>query len=89
MASATPLVASRAGALPEVVGECAELVEPGDVDALTRVLGELLGDPGRRERLGAAGRVRVLELFSWSAVAAQTVAIYDQAIDRHSPTTAR
>ncbi|TCJ89769.1 glycosyltransferase family 4 protein [Nocardia alba] len=86
MASATPLVASRAGALPEVVGECAELVEPGDVDALTRVLGELLVDPDRRERLGAAGRVRVLELFSWSAVAAQTVAIYDQAITRRSPT---
>ncbi|MFD6449636.1 glycosyltransferase family 4 protein [Nocardia sp. NPDC055165] len=86
MASATPLVASRAGALPEVVGECAELVEPGDVDALTRVLGELLDDPDRRERLGAAGRVRVLELFSWSAVAAQTLAIYDQAITRHSPT---
>ncbi|MFI1234381.1 glycosyltransferase family 4 protein [Nocardia salmonicida] len=86
MASGTPLVASRAGALPEVVGECAELVEPGDVDALTRVLGELLADPARRELLGAAGRVRVLELFSWSAVAAQTVAIYDQAITRRSPT---
>lgn len=86
MASGTPLVASRAGALPEVVGDCAELIEPGDVDALTLVLGELLDSPDRRERMGAAGRSRVLDLFSWAAVAAQTVAVYERAIERyHSP----
>ncbi|MGW6728556.1 glycosyltransferase family 4 protein [Nocardia sp. NPDC055029] len=86
MASGTPLVASRAGALPEVVGDCAELIEPGDVDALTRVLGALLDSPDRRERMGAAGRGRVLDLFSWAAVAAQTVAVYERAIERyHSP----
>ncbi|MFD4433092.1 glycosyltransferase family 4 protein [Nocardia sp. NPDC058497] len=86
MASGTPLVASRAGALPEVVGDCAELIEPGDVDALTRVLGELLDSPERRERMGTAGRHRVLDLFSWAAVAAQTVAVYERAIERyHSP----
>ncbi|MFD6391110.1 glycosyltransferase family 4 protein [Nocardia sp. NPDC060259] len=86
MASGTPLVASRAGALPEVVGDCAELIEPGDVDALTRVLGALLDSPDRRERMGAAGRGRVLDLFSWAAVAAQTVAVYEHAIERyHSP----
>ncbi|MFC9472980.1 glycosyltransferase family 4 protein [Nocardia sp. NPDC056952] len=87
MASGTPLVASRAGALPEVVGDCAELVAPGDVDALTRVLGELLTDPDRRARMEAAGRSRVLALFSWAAVAAQTVAIYEQAVARRFPTT--
>lgn len=85
MASATPLIASRAGALPEVVGECAELVTPGDVDALTTVLGELLTDPDRRRRMGAAGRDRAVALYSWSAVAAQTVAIYEQAIARRCP----
>ncbi|MFE3544260.1 glycosyltransferase family 4 protein [Nocardia sp. NPDC059177] len=83
MASGTPLVASRAGALPEVVGDCARLVAPGDVSALTGTLGELLGDPAQRERLSAAGRARALDLFSWPAVAAQTVAVYDQAIARH------
>ncbi|MFF2086239.1 glycosyltransferase family 4 protein [Nocardia sp. NPDC058176] len=87
MASGTPLVASRAGALPEVVGDCAELVEPGDVDALTRVLGALLTDTDRRDRMGAAGRRRVLELFSWSAVAARTVEVYERAIARRSPTS--
>lgn len=83
MASGTPLVASRAGALPEVVGDCARLVTPGDVPALTDVLGELLGDAEERERLSTAGRARALALYSWPAVAAQTVAVYDRAIAAH------
>ena len=82
MASGTPIVASRAGALPEVVGpegECARLVQPADVDELTKVLGELLDSPLERHRLGAAGRRRALEVFSWESVAAQTVSVYERA----------
>lgn len=82
MASGTPIVASRAGALPEVVGvdgECARLVNPGDVDDLTRVLGELLDSPLELRRLGAAGRRRAVDVFSWESVAAQTVAVYETA----------
>jgi glycosyltransferase involved in cell wall biosynthesis len=85
MASGTPIVASRAGALPEVVGkdgDCARLVRPADVDELTAVLGELLDSPLERRRLGAAGRQRALEVFSWESVAAQTVSVYDMARDR-------
>ena len=85
MASGTPIVASRAGALPEVLGtdgECADLVAPGDIDELTTALGRLLDSPERRARLGAAGRRRAVEVFSWESVAAQTVRIYQQAIDR-------
>jgi glycosyltransferase involved in cell wall biosynthesis len=83
MATATPLVVSRAGAIPEVVGPhglCADLVTPGDVGELTAALGALLDDAARRERYGAAGRQRVDELFSWRAVAAATVAAYEEAI---------
>jgi glycosyltransferase involved in cell wall biosynthesis len=85
MASGTPIVASRAGALPEVVGangECARLVNPGDVGDLTAVLGELLDSPLELHRLGAAGRRRAVDVFSWESVAAQTVAVYEQAIER-------
>jgi glycosyltransferase involved in cell wall biosynthesis len=85
MASGTPIVASRAGALPEVLGdegECARLVRPADVEELTGVLGELLDSPAERHRLGAAGRRRALDVFSWESVAAQTVAVYERAIDR-------
>jgi glycosyltransferase involved in cell wall biosynthesis len=83
MASGTPIVASRAGALPEVVGadgECARLVTPGDVDDLTRALGELLDSPAQRHHLGAAGRRRAVDVFSWESVAAQTVSVYERAM---------
>ena len=83
MACETPLVVSRAGAIPEVVGDdgvCAELVTPGDVGELERALEEMLDDPERRERLGRAGRRRVLEKFSWHAVAEATAAAYAEVI---------
>jgi glycosyltransferase involved in cell wall biosynthesis len=83
MACATPLVVSRAGAIPEVVGEdgqCADLVTPGDVGQLEQALERMLDDPERRERMGAAGRRRVQEMFSWRAVAAATAAAYEEVI---------
>ena len=83
MACETPLVVSRAGAIPEVVGpdgECAVLVEPGDVGELTAAIGELLDDPERRVAMGRAGRQRVLEKFSWRAVAVATAAAYEEVI---------
>jgi glycosyltransferase involved in cell wall biosynthesis len=85
MASGTPIVASRAGALPEVLGpdgECARLVRPGDAAELIRVLGELLVSPDQRRRLGTAGRRRAVDVYSWESVAAQTARVYEHAISR-------
>ncbi|MGK2853586.1 MAG: glycosyltransferase family 4 protein [Microbacteriaceae bacterium] len=84
MACGTPLVVSRAGAIPEVVGEdgvCADIVEPGDEVALAAAIAALLDDPERRKRMGAAGRARALEEFSWRTVAELTAAAYQRAID--------
>ena len=83
MACGTPLVATTAGALPEVVGndgETALLVPPSDPGALAAAIGRLLDDADLRARIGAAGRARVLERFTWKATAEETVAEYRRAI---------
>ncbi len=83
MSCGTPLVATRAGAIPEVVGENEEaaiLVEPGDAGALAEAFTRLLDDADLRARLGAGGRERVRAQFSWSAVAAATAERYRAAI---------
>jgi glycosyltransferase involved in cell wall biosynthesis len=76
MASGTPLVASRAGALPEVVGDAAVLVEPGDVEELAAALRRLHDSPEERARIAEAGYQRVQERFTWRAVAIATVEHY-------------
>jgi len=83
MACETPLVVSRAGAIPEVVGPdgiCADLVTPGDVFELEAAIAALLDDPERRAEMGRAGRRRVQELFSWRAVAAAVAVAYEEVI---------
>ena len=84
MACATPLVATTAGALPEVVGPdgvTALHVPPGDPEALAAAVGRLLDDPELAARIGAAGRERVVERFTWRAVAASTVAWYRRVLE--------
>jgi glycosyltransferase involved in cell wall biosynthesis len=82
MASGTPLVASRTGALPEVTGDAALLVEPGNPEALAAALRDLLDSPAERARLGAAAWQRVQERFAWPAVARATVGQYRDAMAR-------
>ncbi|GCB49851.1 glycosyltransferase family 4 protein [Streptomyces sp. NL15-2K] len=85
MATGTPLLATTGGAIPEVAGSDGETclaVPPGDAGALAAGLGRLLGDAELRGRLGAAGRERVLERFTWARAAEGTVARYREAIAR-------
>jgi glycosyltransferase involved in cell wall biosynthesis len=79
MACGTPLVATTGGALPEVAGrhgETALLVEPGEPDALGQAMDRLLGDAQLRDRIGEAGRRRVLERFTWRVAAQHTADEY-------------
>ncbi|MGH3356107.1 MAG: glycosyltransferase family 4 protein [Nocardioidaceae bacterium] len=79
MACGTPLVVSRAGAIPEVVGAdgvCADQVRPGDAEELAGALAALQAAPERRRAMGEAGRARVLERFSWASVARSTAQCY-------------
>jgi glycosyltransferase involved in cell wall biosynthesis len=66
LAAGTPVVATRVGGVPDVVrdGEDGFLVEPGASDELAARLADLARDPGLRERLGAAGRARVLPRYA-------------------------
>ena len=84
LACATPLVATTAGALPEVVGPdgvSALHVPPGDPEALAAAIGRVLDDPELAARLGAAGRARVVELYTWRAVAERTVEWYRNVLE--------
>lgn len=79
MACEVPIVATTAGALPEVVGRDGRaglLVEPGSAPALVRALDELLDAPERRREMGIAGRARVTSQFTWRRAAQRTVESY-------------
>jgi glycosyltransferase involved in cell wall biosynthesis len=79
-AAGLPVVATRAGSIPEVAGCGAELVARGDRDALAAALVAVVTDGERRRRLVAAG-TRNLGRFSWATTAAQFVDLYRRARD--------
>ena len=83
MASGVALVTTSGGALPEVVGDAALLVPPGDPGALADAITRLLGDPCLRVAIGAAGRQRVLERFTWKITAQRTADQYRRLIGPH------
>ena len=77
MAAGVPVVASSAGAVPEVTGGAALLVDPDDTDALAAALERVLTDTPTRDDLVARGTARVAA-FSWDTAAAELVALYER-----------
>jgi glycosyltransferase involved in cell wall biosynthesis len=75
MAAGVPVVASRVGALPEVLGDAAALVAPGDVDALSAAIAAILDSSERAEALVSSGRGRAAQ-FSWDRCADGLAALY-------------
>ncbi|MET8761159.1 glycogen synthase [Lentzea sp. NPDC004782] len=88
MACGTAVVASDVGGIPEVVahGETGLLVHYDERElstyrhGLAEAINELVSDSGRARRLGAAGRQRAEQEFSWSTMAKQTVEVYRSVI---------
>jgi glycosyltransferase involved in cell wall biosynthesis len=83
MAAGKPVVATRAGAIPEVVvdGETGYLAEIGDSTAISESFARML-DPELRKRFGEAGRQRATERFSLDRMFAETDALYERCL-RH------
>lgn len=79
MACGAPLIATTGGALPEVVGtdgSAGVLVPPNDPEALANAIRTALDDQSLRDRIGPAGRARILNRFTWKACAEGTADQY-------------
>ncbi len=80
MACRIPVICTTGGALPEVAGDAAKLVPPGDAKALETAIFELLDDPAQREELAQKGYKRVIDEFTWEKTAIKTIAAYRKII---------
>jgi|SRR5579863_160298 len=69
MACATPVVGSRRGGIPEVVGDTGRLIDPEDIAQYADALTELLSDSEGRWRMGRAAMERARTLFDWNVIA--------------------
>jgi len=83
MACETVVIGSSSGEIPQVIGDAGLIFAEGDCDTLAAQLQRLLDAPDERIRLAAAGRRRVLERFTMSQVAAQTVTLYRRSAAHH------
>jgi glycosyltransferase involved in cell wall biosynthesis len=81
MACGTPVIASNRGALAEVAGGAAEMVNPTDIDSIAAGLERALADPRRRAELRSLGLARAAN-FRWETTAAQTRAVYERVVGR-------
>ena len=86
MACGVPVISTRGGALPEVVGNCGVLVEPKDSQGLASANLDLLNRPDELERLASIGRQRIEQQFQWSRAAAEFLTLY-QTVDGSSHVT--
>jgi len=79
MACGTPVITSTASSLPEVVGDAARLVDPGDADGLAATMAHLLGSREQREQMQVAGLAQANK-FSWERTAIQTTHSFRHAL---------
>jgi glycosyltransferase involved in cell wall biosynthesis len=69
MACATPIVGSRRGGIPEVLGDTGLLIDPEDIEGFADAICTLLGNPEYATNLGRAALQRCREMFDWQVVA--------------------
>jgi len=86
MAAGKPVVATRVGAVPDIVrhGQDGWIVEPEDVASLADGIARLLRDPSAARRMGQTAQERVREAFSLARMADQVEAVYHELVKREA-----
>lgn len=80
MSSGKPVIASRVGGIPDVIGEAGILTPEEDIDGMSNAMNQLLSDPSLRRELGNAARVRAIRFFSTLAVSEKLAEIYHRTL---------
>jgi alpha-1,3-rhamnosyl/mannosyltransferase len=81
MAAGTPVIASRAASLPEVLGDAGVLLDPLDAGAWAKAIVRVVNDEHARERMRHAGRARAAT-FTWERTARATLDVYRRVLNR-------
>ena len=91
MSCGTPVLATTAGAYPEVIedGKSGILVPAGDAPALAAGIERTLDDAALQARLGKEGRKRIVDHFTWRNTAIGTQALYEEVLDASRRQAAR
>ena len=86
-AAGVPIVATRAGGIPEIVenGANGYLIDSGDIHAIISRVTELLSDPVASRRLGTNGRLMVLSRFSIDAMVKGNLTVYRKVLSEQAP----
>jgi glycosyltransferase involved in cell wall biosynthesis len=91
-AAGKPVIGTRSGAIPTVIAEGADglLIDYQDDDALARAILDLIRNPDRARAMGAAGRSKVMERYTWRQIARRFREIYVEVVEAgakaHGPT---
>ncbi|HLE47199.1 MAG TPA: glycosyltransferase, partial [Candidatus Thermoplasmatota archaeon] len=91
MAMGAPVIATRVGGLPEVVGDAGLLVDPDDPKGLAHAVHQMRSDPDQRKRHIEAAAAQA-KAYHWTPVALKLLRIYEQAVamrlwDNNPPTS--
>ena len=79
LAQGVPVVTSRFGSLPEVVGTAAELIDPYSVTDIRNAIVRILTTPELRARLKEAGKQQA-QKYAWDRCALETLKVYEQVV---------
>jgi glycosyltransferase involved in cell wall biosynthesis len=79
MASGTPVLASRAASMPEVLGDAGVLLDPLDAAAWAQAIVDVVNDEALRRRMSSAGQARAAA-FTWERTARATLAVYREVV---------